>query len=536
MRQVASAIVTRRATPAVVFLALALPLCGCGVGGAQKADVRLVVPPLSAPLGETSTTGGVTSGATGSGASPVTGARAKRPNIVFVLTDDLSWNLVPYLPHVLAMERAGESFSNYFVTDSLCCPSRASIFTGRFPHNTHVTSNSPPYGGFAVFHERGEELETFATALQRVGYRTGMMGKYLNGYRPNGGEGVPASFVPAGWNEWDVAGDGYPEFGYTLNHDGTPVNHGSEPRDYLTEVLAEKGVAFINHSAELRQPFMLELATFAPHSPFVPAPRDAEDFPGLTAPRNPAFDAANTNAPAWLSHFTPLEAQQIEQIDTDFRRRAQSVQAVDRMIGAIEATLRAQGLAQNTYLVFSSDNGLHMGEHRLMPGKQTAFDTDIRVPLIVIGPGVPAGRTVSALAENIDLCPTFERLGGAPVGANVDGRSLTPLLHGQPAPNWRREVLIEHHGPVLDAGDPDLPTRGAGNPSSYEALRTPSSLFVEYVTGEREYYDLQTDPFELHNIAAHLSPAHLHRLHRALLAIAGCRGQRQCWSAQHRVT
>ncbi len=497
----------------------------------------MVVPPLTAPLGETPTTGGATGGVgVGGGISPIAATRPKRPNIIFVLTDDLAWNLVPYMPHVLAMERAGEAFSNYFVTDSLCCPSRASIFTGRFPHNTHVTSNSPPYGGFAVFHERGEELETFATSLQKVGYRTGMMGKYLNGYKPNGGEGVPASFVPAGWNEWDVAGDGYPEYGYTLNHDGTPVDYGSEPQDYLTEVLAEKGIAFINHSAELRQPFMLELATFAPHAPFVPAPRDAEDFPGLKAPRNPAFDAANTNAPAWLSHFTPLEAQQIEQIDTDFRRRAQSVQAVDRMIGEIEATLRAQGLAQNTYLVFSSDNGLHMGEHRLMPGKQTAFDSDIRVPLIVVGPGVPAGRTVGAMAENIDLCPTFERLGGAAVGANVDGHSLTPLLSGEPVRNWRREVLIEHHGPVLDAGDPDLPTRGAGNPDSYKALRTPGTLYVEYVTGEREYYDLRTDPFELHNIAAHLSRPHLRRLHRALLAIGGCRGQRQCWSAQHRVT
>lgn len=523
----------RRWAALATLLILALLLCGCGLS--VHKNVHVVGSAATAPPGETPTTGGVTGGV-GGGASPVATARARRPNIVFVLTDDLSWNLVPYMPHVLAMERAGESFSNYFVTDSLCCPSRASIFTGRFPHNTHVTSNSPPYGGFAVFHERGEELETFATALQAVGYRTGMMGKYLNGYKPKGGEGVPASFVPAGWNEWDVAGNGYPELGYTLNHDGTPVDYGSEPQDYLTEVLAEKGVAFINHSAELHQPFMLELATFAPHSPFVPAPRDADDFPGLKAPRNPAFDTANTNAPAWLSHFTPLEQQQIEQIDTDFRRRAQSVQAVDRMIGEIEATLRAQGLAQNTYLVFSSDNGLHMGEHRLMPGKQTAFDTDIRVPLIVVGPGVPAGGSVSALTENIDLCPTFERLGGAPVGVNVDGHSLAGLLHGQPASSWRREVLIEHHGPVLDAGDPDLPTRGAGNPPSYEALRTPTSLYVEYVTGEREYYDLRTDPFELHNIAAHLSPAHQHRLRRALLAIEGCHGQRQCWSAQHRVT
>jgi N-acetylglucosamine-6-sulfatase len=519
---------------------VALPLCGCGFStNAQKADVRVAAPTLTAPLGEAPTTGGDTGGAkggTGGATSPAAGARSRRPNIVFILTDDLAWNLVPYMPHVLAMERRGETFSNYFVTDSLCCPSRASIFTGRFPHNTHVTSNSPPYGGFQVFHERGEELETFATALQRVGYRTAMMGKYLNGYRPDGGAGVPASFVPAGWNEWDVAGNGYPELGYNLNHDGEPEEYGSQPQDYLTEVLARKSVGFIEHSAELRQPFMLEVATFAPHSPFVPAPRDEADFPGLSAPRTPAFDAPTIGAPAWLSHFTPLEAQQIEQIDSDFRKRAQAVQAVDRMIGEIEATLSARGLAQNTYLVFSSDNGLHMGEHRLMPGKQTAFDTDIRVPLIAIGPGVPPGRTVDALAENTDLCPTFERLAGAPVGPGVDGHSLDGLLHGAPARAWRREILVEHHGPVLDAGDPDLPTRGAGNPTSYEALRTATSLYVEYVTGEREYYNLSSDPFELHNTAAHLSTAHLRRLHRALVAIEGCHGQRGCWRAQHRVT
>jgi N-acetylglucosamine-6-sulfatase len=474
-------------------------------------------------------TGTTPIGVAGGGRSLASGSK---PNIVFVLTDDLSWNLVRYMPHVLAMQRHGESFSNYFVTDSLCCPSRASIFTGRFPHDTHVTSNSPPYGGFAVFHERGEELETFATALQRVGYRTAMMGKYLNGYRPDGGEGVPASFVPAGWNEWQVAGNGYREFDYALNHNGRPSNYGSQPSEYLTEVLARKGVSFIDRSAQARRPFALEIATFAPHSPFVPAPRDANDFPGLTAPRSPAFNAPTIGAPAWLSHYTPLEPAQIAMIDRQFRARAQAVQAVDRLIAGIEDTLVARGLARNTYIVFSSDNGLHMGEHRLLPGKQTAFDTDIRVPLIVVGPGVPAGRTVAAMAENIDLCPTFERLGGARVGRNVDGHSLTALLHGRRPAQWRREVLIEHHGPDKNPEDPDFPTRGAGNPPSYEALRTPTSLYVEYVTGEREYYDLSIDPFELHNIAAHLSAAHLRKLHRALVGMERCHGQRSCWRAQ----
>jgi N-acetylglucosamine-6-sulfatase len=480
----------------------------------------------------------VTETATGAAGPRPSTALSARPNIVFVLTDDLSWNLIRYMPHVLAMQRQGESFTGYFVTDSLCCPSRASILTGRFPHDTHVTSNSPPYGGFAVFHERGEELETFATALQHVGYRTAMMGKYLNGYQPHGGWGVPASFVPAGWNEWDVAGDGYPEFGYTLNHNGQPVNfYGRRPHEYLTEVLARRGVSFIDRAAAARKPFMLEIATFAPHSPFVPAPRDANDFPGLEAPRSPAFDRPIVGAPAWLGHYKPLTRADIALINRDFRRRAQSVQAVDRLIATVESTLRARGIAKNTYIFFSSDNGLHMGQYRLLPGKQAAYDTDVRVPLIVIGPHVPAGHTVAQLAQNIDLCPSFEGLGGAHVGRNVDGHSLVALLHGEALHEpWRREVLIEHHGPDTNPADPDFPTAGAGNPPSYEALRTATSLYVEYMTGEREYYDLRTDPFELHNLASHLSAAHLRKLHGVLSAMARCHGQRACWRAQHLLT
>jgi arylsulfatase A-like enzyme len=186
--------------------------------------------------------------------------------------------------------------------------------------------------------------------------------------------------------------------------------------------------------------------------------------------------------------------------------------------------------------VFSSDNGLHMGEHRLRPGKLTAFDTDIKVPLIVTGPGVPAGRTVSQMSENIDLCPSFEELAGARAPPSVDGHSLVALLHGRHVPGWRRDALIEHHGRVLDAGDPDLPSEGSGNPPSYEAIRTPRSLYVEYVTGEREYYDLKRDPFELHNLAATLTRGHERRLHRTLERIEHCRGARACWRAQHGAT
>jgi N-acetylglucosamine-6-sulfatase len=457
---------------------------------------------------------------------------AGRPNIVFVLTDDLSTNLVRYMPHVLQMQRRGVRFSNYFVTDSLCCPSRASILTGRFPHDTRVFDNSPPEGGYSVFHERGEEAQTFAVALQHEGYRTALMGKYLNGYEPNMRDGTGRPYIPRGWNEWDVAGDGYPEYGYRMNSNGHVHAYGYAPSDYLTGVLARKGLSFIDRSAHGHRPFMLELATFAPHAPYTPAPRDVGTLPLVHAPRSPAFNTVGTNEPAWLASFEPLDAQQIASIDEKFRRRAEAVQAVDRMIGGIEARLAADGLAQNTYIVFSSDNGLHMGEHRLLPGKLTAFDTDVKVPLVITGPGVPPGRTVAQMTENVDLCPSFEELAGAPIAPSVDGHSLVSLMHGARPGAWRKEVLIEHHGRVDDRGDPDLPVRGSGNPPSYEAIRSSSSLYVEYATGEREYYQLRHDPFELDNLAGSLSAAHARRLHRTLARIERCHGRRACWQAQ----
>jgi arylsulfatase A-like enzyme len=353
------------------------------------------------------------------------------------------------------------------------------------------------------------------------------MGKYLNGYRP-AHEGMPP-----GWSEWDVAGNGYPEYGYTMNVDGRPRRYGYKRKDYLTNVLAARGAEFVEAAAARDKPFLLEIATFAPHAPFTPAPRDWRDFPGLRAPRDPAFDVVGSNEPAWLSSFMPLRPAQIGQIDRKFRRRAQAVQAVDRLIARIEAVLKARGVASNTYLVFSSDNGLHMGEHRLLPGKLTAFDTDIRVPLIVTGPGVPAGRRLDEMTENIDLCPTFERIGGARVPARVDGHSLLGLLHGQAVASWRSDVLVEHHGRVFANSDPDKPTQGAGNPPTYEALRMPQALYVEYKNGEREYYDLARDPFELSNIARGLPPHVLARLHRVLVGLEHCHGAAACWRAQH---
>ena len=497
----------------------ALLAAGCG-GGENPARFGIRLLPSSVPQAASAA------------------GQSHRPNIVFVLTDDLSMDLLRFMPHVLAMERHGLTFRNYFVSDSLCCPSRASIFTGDFPHNTHVLSNAGPQGGFRGFYARGEQWRTFAIALQRAGYLTAMMGKWLNGYletrsslhEATSAAGVPLNYVSPGWNEWSVAGWGYPNFNYRLNQAGRLWSFGHQPEDYLTDVLARKGAEFIHAAVRRHQPFFLELATFAPHKPYVPAPRDAHAFPGLKAPRPPSFNVLPTYPPRWLSVRPPLRRHQIREINRVFRRRAQSVLAVDRMIGQIEHTLQATGQARNTYIVFSSDNGLHTGEYRLMPGKLTAFDTDIHVPLVVTGPGVRPGTSTGAVAENIDLAKTFAAIAGRSMPG--DGHSLLGLWHGLAPPTWRNVALIEHYAPRLTNRDPDFQPGASGLPNTYAALRTQDYLYVQYSDGEVEFYDLRRDPYELHNIAGSLTTRQFAQLYFELQPLRQCHGA-SCWAAMH---
>ncbi len=468
-------------------------------------------------------------GATGS--SVATGQ--SRPNIVFVLTDDLSGNLLTplFMPNVWALTREGTSFSHYFVTDSLCCPSRASIFTGRYPHDTGVFSNSGPGGGYDAFMDHGDELSTLATDLQAAGYKTAMMGKYLNKYQT---DDPPAP----GWDVWDVAGWGYPEFNYTLNENGRRVLYGgpNDPRhdNYLTDVLSSLATSFISDTVQNdpQQPFFLEVATFAPHQPYTPAPKYAHLYPALQYPRKPSFDAPSTNPPAWLRGRGALTTPQLAEITQDFRLRAEDVKSVDDMVGAIVATLRLVGARNNTYIVFSSDNGYHMGEHRLAPGKLTAFDTDIRVPLVVAGPGVYPDYESPWFAQNIDLRSTFDAIAGTSPSEPVDGRSLMPLFSTATHPadpfSWPEGALVEHRGPVLDLSDPDYQSPASANPPSYEALRLPGALYVEYAMGGREFYDLNTDPYELDNTYPSLPAKRKTALHNELVKAENCHDAVEC--------
>jgi N-acetylglucosamine-6-sulfatase len=279
----------------------------------------------------------------------------------------------------------------------------------------------------------------------------------------------------------------------------------------------------------------LEIATCAPHSPYSPAPRDAELFPGLKAPRTPAFAARpDANAPAWIRRLRPLGEDTISQIDHNYRMRAQSVQAVDKLIGDIRSQLVALGIAENTYIIFSSDNGYHMGEYSLGEGKMTPFDVDAKVPFVVVGPGVTKGHVESSFVGNIDLAPTFVELGYADALAQADGKSIVPLLRGVAPEEWRQTATIEHvqrSGPI-DPEDPERLPENSWDPPTYQALRSKSALYVEYENGGISLYDLVTDPYQLRNIAGSASVADLARYRAAVAAVRTCKGSVACWSAQ----
>jgi N-acetylglucosamine-6-sulfatase len=464
---------------------------------------------------------GLVAGATVAGASAPEAKPGKQPNIVVVVTDDLERNLYfdaskfPKSSSILVDQ--GTTFTNYFVTDSLCCPSRASILRGQYVHNHDVRSNRPPLGGFEKFHGNDDEKSTIATWLHDAGYRTGLLGKYLNGY-PNGAD---RAFVPPGWDVWasPIGSGGYAGYNYRLNENGNLVPYGASPQDYMTDVLARKSGEFIDQSGN--KPFFLYIAPFVPHSPATPAPRHADAFPGVQAPRTASFNQTDVAAePQWLRDRPLLNDQQMGAIDQLYRRQLQSMLAVDDLIEHVVDTLQKAGQLDNTYLVFTADNGFHLGQHRLPQGKITAFEEDIRVPLVVRGPRVPGGKKVDELATNVDLAPTFAKLGEAKTPSFVDGRSLEPALQGKSSDEEARTgVLVEQ---FTDGGGQRRGRRG-NVPPTYAAVRTERYTYVEYITGERQLYDLRTDPDQLHNVVSAADQKVVEDLAEQLGALQTCK-------------
>lgn len=491
-------------------------------------------------------------------ALPSVPARASRrqPNILFVLADDLDIGEMPYLPEVNALiAQHGATFQQHFVSDSLCCPSRTTTLRGQFAHNTGVKSNGGRNGGFDTAFRAGVETDTFATRLSAVGYRTGLFGKYLNGY-----PGVAGSrYVPEGWTEWasPISGHPYNEYDYRLNHNARLESHGTKPQDYGTDVYVQNTERFIAHAAREDQPFLAYLSVFAPHEPATPAPADVDRFAGAHAPRTPSFDQADVSAmPVFIRDLPPLVTDETAAIDRLYQRRIESLQAVDRGVAELVATLRNLHELRNTYIAFTSDNGFHLGQHRLPAGKETPYDTDIHVPFVVRGPGIFPHSAVTTMTANTDLAPTFVAMAGAKKNSHWDGHSLLGLARGRPvtAANRRTIQLVEHwtetatddplppgvYEPAdVDQADPRLhPTSltGPGQLSDhtiygylvripdYVGVRTERYLYVEYVNGDRELYDVRRDPDEMQNLAG-TQPAVEAALARHLAQLRDCRGQ-----------
>ncbi len=402
-----------------------------------------------------------------------------RPNIVFILTDDLSWNLItPQItPNIVRLEHQGETFTNYYVADSLCCPSRATILTGLFPHDTKVATNTAPYGGYTKFLSEGLSKRTFAVALQKAKYKTSLLGKYLNAYGDQGdGFFLPKGRkdnmtkantpVPPGWTDWHVSnGTGYAEFNYYLNDNGVFHFYPYGLGNYGVDVLNHYARQFIGKNAH--SPFLVEGRDIRTPSAVHTCSAQRKGFPPHDGAPDPSFGAQNVNPPAWLGQRPALTTTQMQHIDASYRERAQATESVDKLLADTEATLAREGIAKNTYIVFSSDNGYHLGQHRILEGKETAFDTDIKVPLIVVGPGVPKGRIVPQVTQNTDLAPTFEQLAGLRPPASVEGASLVPLLHPSTrTPKWPTVALLEHHGDT-PKNDPDFEGAGTTSPATW---------------------------------------------------------------------
>jgi arylsulfatase A-like enzyme len=415
---------------------------------------------------------------------------ADAPNVLVIETDDQTLESMRVMQNVNSLIGAqGATFSNSFVNYSLCCPSRSTFLTGQYAHNHGVWSNQPPQGGFPRF-ESLHANNNVAVWLQRAGYYTALIGKYLNEY-----DNKPP--VPPGWSEWHaVAPDDQKVYDYTLNDNGELTTYGHAKSDFKDDVLTRKAVYFLNRRASKPRPFFLWLTYTAPHiggpNPNPQPPHDctgtakpparyAHAFDAEPLPMPPDFNEANvSDKPPAVRNLPLLDDAQIADIQRRYRCELESLLAVDDGVQKVVAALEAKGDLDNTLIVYTSDNGYFHGEHRIPSEKLRVYEESVRVPLEMRGPGIPPGVTVNPPVINADLAPTIVDAADVTGGLDMDGRSLLPVIQA-PATDRNRDLLIE---------EPTL-----------KAIRTPRYLYAEYENGDTELYDLRNDPYELKSLA-----------------------------------
>jgi arylsulfatase A-like enzyme len=516
--------VIRRRPGRAVLLALALVL---GIGLLVVAPDRGGAPAAAAP-------------AEARGA--IEPADRERPNIVMVMLDDVDLAAIKHMPTVQKLRKRGVTFQRHTASYSLCCPSRSTYLTGQYAHNHGIRGNFPPYGGYANLNK----AETLPVWMERSGYATAHLGKYLNGYNANAD--LATSGVPQGWTEWYGAVDPttYYYNNYFLNVNGTTTFFGPGEENYQTDVLTGYALDFIKRRASSQQPFFLDLSYLASHFEFrpgtdpaeagnleggvdneptlgvppVPAARHKDLFKGFKVPRVPSYNEPDvSDKPSTVSNQPLLTQGQIDYIDHWYARRLESLQAADEGLAKIVALLKSTGEWQNTYVIFTSDNGYQMGEHRIWLNKVDHYEPSTRLPLVILGPKVKRGAKVRDWTSNVDIHATILKLAGASrPGATfpLDGIPLKRYLQ-HPRRKVGRVVVHEAYN-----------TFGAEADPTWQGIRVGRWKWIEYRSGERELYDVINDPYELDNRAADPSLAGLRtRLHQIFEAAADCAG-REC--------
>ncbi|MDQ3055136.1 MAG: sulfatase [Actinomycetota bacterium] len=444
-----------------------------------------------------------------------------RPNIILITADDMRADDIRVMDNVRGLlTEQGTTFPNSYSSFPLCGPSRASLVTGQYAHNHGVLANTRPLGGFDAL----DSSNTLPIWLDDAGYQTTFLGKYVNGF----GNTRPLS-VPPGWDDFRASLKDGDYFNTQIFENGTETSY----TDYQTDLYADLGSDLITRDASGDEPFFLWASFYAPHAgnPVEPddpsmvfgsdvatpavAPRHTDAYADLPLPQPPNYNEADvSDKPSGISSLAPLSEENQQVITELNQQRLESLLALDEAIAQMMAALADSEELDNTVIMFTSDNGLMLGEHRRVSGKIVPYEASARVPLVIRGPGFPAGQVRDQLVANVDLVPTLLDLANGRAGLDLDGMSLLPLAAD---PENRPQRAL-----VMEAG-PDV----ADGPWFYRGIRTEQWLYIEYEqTGERELYDMANDPYQLQSL--HADPAYdRQRLALAdqLSALRDCAGE-----------